>query len=111
MIAQVHAFLTQLSERVRQGLVPAEQFVICKALTRNPQEYPDAKGQPHVLVALRMNEKYHTHYKHGDTVEYVMCLVSYAILPPSESDVSSPSIWCRMVLTIRPCSGLITCAS
>lgn len=52
-----------------------------QALTRNPNEYVNAKTLPHVQVALRMNQApYHMHMKHGDTVEYVVCEVSLLCL-------------------------------
>ena len=30
-----------------------DKFVITKQLTKRPEDYPDAKNQPHVQVALR----------------------------------------------------------
>lgn len=46
-------------------------------LTKNPEDYPDAKSQPHVQVALRFN--YQTvsggghRFRAGDVVEYIIC--------------------------------------
>lgn len=34
------------------GLVPLEKFVITKTLTKPPEDYPDAKSQPHVQVGF-----------------------------------------------------------
>lgn len=51
-------------------------------LTKNPEDYPDAKSQPHVQVALRFNQQMvssHTggggghRFRAGDTVEYIIC--------------------------------------
>lgn len=39
--------------QVLAGLVPLNKYVITKQLTKNPSDYPDAKNQPHVQVALR----------------------------------------------------------
>jgi hypothetical protein len=36
--------------------VGLDKFVITKQLTKRPEEYPDAKSQPHVQVALRRRE-------------------------------------------------------
>lgn len=33
--------------------VPLNKFLITKQLTKRPEDYPDAKNQPHVQVALR----------------------------------------------------------
>ena len=43
----------QVREKLAAGAVPLGKFVITKQLTRRPEEYPDAKSQPHVQVALR----------------------------------------------------------
>lgn len=42
-----------MREKLDQGLVPLNKFVITKQLTKRPQDYPDARTQPHVQVALR----------------------------------------------------------
>lgn len=33
--------------------MPLNKFIITKQLTKQPSDYPDAKNQPHVQVALR----------------------------------------------------------
>jgi DNA polymerase alpha subunit A len=42
----------QLREDMDSGLVPLEKFVITKTLTKPPEDYPDAKNQPHVQVRI-----------------------------------------------------------
>ncbi len=46
-------------------------------LTKNPEDYPDAKSQPHVQVALRLNQQAGSggghRFRAGDTVEYIIC--------------------------------------
>lgn len=42
-------------------------------LGKNPEEYDDVKGQPHVSVALRMKTKGQS-AKAGDVVPYIFCL-------------------------------------
>jgi DNA polymerase elongation subunit (family B) len=42
-----------LPAQVLAGLVPLNKFIITKQLTKRPDDYPDAKNQPHVQVALR----------------------------------------------------------
>ncbi|VDN12201.1 unnamed protein product [Dibothriocephalus latus] len=52
-------------------------------LTKNPEDYPDAKLQPHVQVALRFNQATNLggaaatsssrRFRAGDTVEYIIC--------------------------------------
>lgn len=43
-------------------------------MTKAPQDYADAKSQPHVQVALRM-KKTGVNVKAGDTIPYVICEV------------------------------------
>lgn len=45
--------MVQVATRVNAREVPLPQFVITKQLTKRPEEYPDAKNQPHVQVAMR----------------------------------------------------------
>ncbi len=42
-----------MREKVDAGAVTLDKFVIHKQLTKRPEDYPDAKNQPHVQVALR----------------------------------------------------------
>jgi len=41
-------------------------------LTKDPEQYADAKNQPHVLVAVRMKERGLT-VRTGDTIAYIIC--------------------------------------
>ena len=49
-------------------------------LGKNPEDYPDAKSQPHVQVALRLKAKGGS-ARAGDVIPYLFCL--------SEEGVSS----------------------
>ena len=69
----IHDYLEALGKRVRAGEIDLEQFIILKRLGKNPQDYPDAKSQPHVQVALRLQAKGQT-IKAGDVTPYVFCL-------------------------------------
>ncbi len=41
-------------------------------LGKNPEDYPDAKSQPHVQVALRMKARGGTP-RSGDVIPYIFC--------------------------------------
>ncbi|VDL91322.1 unnamed protein product [Schistocephalus solidus] len=91
VLDQIHAHLRTVTEQVRQGTLPLPEFVITKPspdhtlqmLTKNPEDYPDAKLQPHVQVALRFNQATNLggaaatsssrRFRAGDTVEYIIC--------------------------------------
>ena len=46
-------FASQVQEKVKMGLVPMNKYIITKQLTKRPEDYPDARNQAHVQVALR----------------------------------------------------------
>lgn len=50
-----------------------EDYIVYKRLGKNPKEYPDAKAQPHVQVALRMLSKGGS-AKAGDVIPYIFSL-------------------------------------
>ncbi|GAA5963816.1 hypothetical protein JCM8115_006341 [Rhodotorula mucilaginosa] len=76
VIEEIHEYLAELGERVRNGLKPVEDFIIYKRLGKNPEDYPDAKSLPHVQVAMKMKAKGQS-AKAGDVVPYIFCV------PPS----------------------------
>ncbi|KAM5221113.1 DNA polymerase alpha catalytic subunit [Ctenodactylus gundi] len=65
--------LIEIGENVLNGSVPMSQFEINKALTKDPQDYPDKKSLPHVHVALWINSQGGRKVKAGDTVSYIIC--------------------------------------
>ncbi|KAG1174483.1 hypothetical protein G6F71_004866 [Rhizopus microsporus] len=74
VINEIYTYLEVTVERIRQGDIPLEKYVINKQLTKRPQDYADAKSQPHVQVALRMLAA-GQNVKSGDTIPYVICKV------------------------------------
>ncbi|MCO5594651.1 hypothetical protein L7F22_048684 [Adiantum nelumboides] len=58
VVSQIHEYLTEIGNQVRESKIPLEDFIIYKRLGKNPEDYPDKKGQPHVQVALRMKAKF-----------------------------------------------------
>eukprot|EP00540_Astrosyne_radiata_P020315 CAMPEP_0116836160 /NCGR_PEP_ID=MMETSP0418-20121206/7940_1 /TAXON_ID=1158023 /ORGANISM="Astrosyne radiata, Strain 13vi08-1A" /LENGTH=608 /DNA_ID=CAMNT_0004465895 /DNA_START=30 /DNA_END=1856 /DNA_ORIENTATION=+ len=82
VITRIHDHLENLAKTMREGKLPLEKYVITKGLSKHPNDYPDAKSQPHVLVAkamLKNNQPVHT----GDHIPYVICL-------PLEDDTEKP---------------------
>ncbi|KAH9821499.1 hypothetical protein DFH28DRAFT_1078854 [Melampsora americana] len=74
VVEKMHEYLTQLGEDVKAGKKDLEDFIIHKKLGKNPKDYPDAKSQPHVQVALRMESKGSSAAKAGDVIPYIFCL-------------------------------------
>jgi DNA polymerase alpha subunit A len=77
MLEKIHEHLAQVSEDVNNGHVQLEKFVITKSLSKAPENYPDAKSLPHVLVATRLISK-GVRVQAGDVVPYVICKSSTA---------------------------------
>ncbi|KAI9204886.1 DNA polymerase family B-domain-containing protein [Polychytrium aggregatum] len=76
-VENIHRFLRELGENVRQGKIERAKFIINKSLTKNPDDYTDAKIQPHVQVAKRMQQKGMS-ARVGDTIPYIICVTSEA---------------------------------
>ncbi|CAH2220565.1 DNA polymerase alpha catalytic subunit isoform X1 [Pelobates cultripes] len=73
IVENIQKKLTEIGENVTSGSVPISQFEINKALTKDPQDYPDKKSLPHVHVALWINSQGGRKVKAGDTISYVIC--------------------------------------
>lgn len=68
----VHSFLTEQGKEMDENKVALERYTITKAMTKAPQDYPDAKNQPHVQVALRLQARGKA-IRPGQEIEYVIC--------------------------------------
>ncbi|KAL5099247.1 hypothetical protein RYX36_003574 [Vicia faba] len=74
VVESIHNSLMKVQEEMRNGQIELEKFVITKTLTKPPEAYPDAKNQPHVLVAQRLKQQGHTSgCSVGDTIPYIIC--------------------------------------
>lgn len=73
IVENIQKHLVEMGEKVAAGDIPLNQFEINKALTKDPQDYPDKKSLPHVHVALWINSQGGRRVKAGDTISYVIC--------------------------------------
>ncbi|XP_018416639.1 PREDICTED: DNA polymerase alpha catalytic subunit [Nanorana parkeri] len=73
IVENIQKKLMEIGETVVNGGVPVSQYEINKALTKDPQDYPDKKSLPHVHVALWINSQGGRKVKAGDTISYVIC--------------------------------------
>ncbi|KAF5736157.1 putative DNA polymerase alpha catalytic subunit [Tripterygium wilfordii] len=74
VVESIHNSLIKVQEDMRNGQVALEKYIITKSLTKPPEAYPDAKNQPHVMVALRLKQSgYSSGCSVGDTVPYIIC--------------------------------------
>ena len=54
IVSNIHTHLREIADDVRNNRVSLDQFVLSKALTKEPEQYTDAINHPHVQVALEM---------------------------------------------------------
>ncbi|XP_076212107.1 DNA polymerase alpha catalytic subunit isoform X2 [Aptenodytes patagonicus] len=73
IVENIQRRLIEIGENVINGQIPVNQFEINKALTKDPQDYPDKKSLPHVHVAMWINSQGGRKVKAGDTVSYIIC--------------------------------------
>ncbi|XP_020508693.2 DNA polymerase alpha catalytic subunit [Labrus bergylta] len=73
IVENIQKHLVEVGEKVAAGAIPLNQYEIHKALTKDPQDYPDKKSLPHVHVALWINSQGGHRVKAGDTVSYIIC--------------------------------------
>ncbi|NXX91398.1 DPOLA polymerase, partial [Centropus bengalensis] len=73
IVENIQRRLIEVGENVSNGQIPVKQFEINKALTKDPQDYPDRKSLPHVHVAMWINSQGGRKVKAGDTVSYIIC--------------------------------------
>jgi len=72
VVNNIHSYLRQTADDIDHNRLPLAEFVITKGLTKGPEEYSDAKSQPHVQVALKMKLQGKP-MRAGDHVPYVIC--------------------------------------
>ncbi|KAJ3677896.1 hypothetical protein LUZ60_001699 [Juncus effusus] len=73
-LREVRVQLTEEQEKMKKGeVIDLRKYEITKTLTKPPEDYPDARNQPHVQVALRMKKNGHTGCSAGHTIPYIIC--------------------------------------
>lgn len=79
-VANIKDLLEKVADDIRNKKVPMPLLAITKQLTKNPEDYRDAKTLPHLQVALRVNSKGGKKYRAGNTVSYIICDVSSSFI-------------------------------
>eukprot|EP00605_Chrysophyceae_sp_TOSAG23-4_P002371 GSChrysophyteH1.ASY1.ANO1.2623.1 assembled CDS len=72
IVLSIHDYLANLANDIRDGKLGLAEFIVTKGLNKNPKDYPDVKGQPHLQVALRMLAQSQP-VNIGDHIPYVIC--------------------------------------
>ena len=73
VVSDICGYLSDIKDKIDRNELGIEQYIITKQLTKAPQDYPDAKSQPHVAVAKAMIEQ-GEHVGPGAVIEYVVCI-------------------------------------
>ena len=74
-VSWLEDFLRNVGKRMDANELPLPEYVITKGITKMPDEYPDAKSQPHVLVAKRRIEA-GERIRPGNEIPYIICRIS-----------------------------------
>ncbi|KAI9867059.1 MAG: DNA-directed DNA polymerase alpha catalytic subunit pol1 [Trichoglossum hirsutum] len=53
VVTKIHDYLRELSEKMREGSIQTQKYIIYTKLGKNPKEYPNPGSLPQVQVALR----------------------------------------------------------
>jgi len=77
IVEGIHECLDEVHELIKANKIPLEKFVITKGLNKHPKDYPDAKSQPHLQVALEMMRR-NKPVSVGDHIPYVICTLTRA---------------------------------
>jgi len=90
VVENILCHLEELAKKMRAGELALDKYVITKGLSKHPNEYPDAKSQPHVQVAKMMLANNRPVNK-GDHIPYI---VTSPVLPeqPDQNQASSKAL-------------------
>eukprot|EP01114_Cavostelium_apophysatum_P017174 TRINITY_DN5038_c0_g1_i2.p1 TRINITY_DN5038_c0_g1~~TRINITY_DN5038_c0_g1_i2.p1 ORF type:complete len:1439 (+),score=499.62 TRINITY_DN5038_c0_g1_i2:132-4448(+) len=72
LVETIHTYLRHQAELIKTGKIALQKYIITKSLTKDPQDYPDKKGQPHVTLALKLRAKGKS-VRVGDRIQFVIC--------------------------------------
>ncbi|EFX79893.1 hypothetical protein DAPPUDRAFT_304346 [Daphnia pulex] len=72
-IARIQQNLEDIRDGFQNGTIDLSLLEITKQLTKNPENYPDAKNLSHVQVAIRTNSRGGKKLVQGDTVSFIIC--------------------------------------
>ena len=74
-VARIQQHLEEIRLSFDKDTLDRSLLEITKQLTKNPENYADAKNLPHVQVALRANSRGGKKLAQGDTVSFIICQV------------------------------------
>eukprot|EP00514_Thraustochytrium_sp_LLF1b_P012860 CAMPEP_0184544772 /NCGR_PEP_ID=MMETSP0199_2-20130426/3852_1 /TAXON_ID=1112570 /ORGANISM="Thraustochytrium sp., Strain LLF1b" /LENGTH=1596 /DNA_ID=CAMNT_0026938995 /DNA_START=145 /DNA_END=4935 /DNA_ORIENTATION=+ len=75
IVEGIHEYLEVIQGEIKEHKVKMEEYVITKGLNKAPKDYPDAKSQPHLSVALAMVDAGKP-VNTGDHIPYVICTLT-----------------------------------
>ncbi|KAL2314433.1 DNA polymerase alpha catalytic subunit [Schizosaccharomyces pombe] len=71
VIENIHSYLMDFSEKMRNGKFPANKFIIFNRLGKNPEDYPNGKTMPFVQVALKKKAR-GENVRVGDVIPFII---------------------------------------
>jgi DNA polymerase alpha subunit A len=73
VVTKIHEKMDEISKKMRAFEVPIDEYVVTKGMNKSVKDYPDAKSQPHLQVALAMLKEGKA-VNTGDHIPYVICV-------------------------------------
>ncbi|KAL7570142.1 hypothetical protein ACA910_019981 [Epithemia clementina (nom. ined.)] len=92
IVSEIYNHLEDLGKKMRNGELPLEKYIITKGLNKHPNDYPDAKSQPHVQVAkmmLQNNRPVNT----GDHIPYIITAPLSGDTAESERNIKKETLY------------------
>ena len=114
-------YIATAVHKIDDGTVALSEFIITKALNREPEEYANSADHPHVRVAMRMKEL-NLSVQVGDLIPYVICastksvvqsagkLSAHAYHPheiPNSDEISVDLLWYKKMQFYPPIMRLL----
>ncbi len=73
VVDAIHSHLENVATEANEGQIALEKFIVSKGISKNPEDYPNVKTQPHLQVAIAMKKEGKA-VNPGDIIPYVICL-------------------------------------
>lgn len=91
---EIEKYLRQVGDDLENDRYSLARFIIYKQLSKPPEEYPDARSQPHIIVAKRMRAKgIANNMLVNHMIPYVICHPQQSPQTPESAMSSSKSTY------------------
>jgi hypothetical protein len=79
VVDQIHSYLKEVADDMQNDRIRLEEYTITKGLTKAPEEYSDAKSQPHVQVSFESSRASETSWLQSSMNLFQACPCPHAL--------------------------------